>query len=79
MGKYNFDEYVERRNTNCTKWDNLDKTFPRAKKDSIPMWIADMDFAVADPIIESVHRVADRKVFGYSTIETDEFYYAILD
>lgn len=78
MGKYNFDEYVERRNTNCTKWDNLDKTFPRAKKDSIPMWIADMDFAVADPIIESVHRVADRKVFGYSTRETDEFYNAVL-
>lgn len=37
-----------------------------------------MDFAVADPIIESVHRVADRKVFGYSTRETDEFYNAVL-
>ncbi len=32
MGKYNFDAYVERRNTNCIKWDNLDKSFPRAKE-----------------------------------------------
>lgn len=79
MGKYDFDKYVERRNTNCIKWDNLDKSFPRAKEDSIPMWVADMDFEVAEPIIKSIHNVADRKIFGYSTREIDRFYNAILN
>lgn len=79
MGKYNFDKYVERRNTNCIKWDNLDQSFPKAKEGSIPMWVADMDFEVAEPIIESIHKVASRKIFGYSTRETDEFYNAVLN
>ena len=78
MGKYNFDAYVERRNTNCIKWDNLDKSFPRAKEGALPMWVADMDFEVAAPILESAHKVVDRKVFGYSTREVDRFYDAIL-
>lgn len=79
MGKYNFDKYVERRNTNCIKWDNLNQSFPKAKEGSIPMWVADMDFEVAEPIIESIHKVASRKIFGYSTRETDEFYNAVLN
>ena len=78
MGKYNFDAYVERRNTNCIKWDNLDKSFPRAKEGALPMWVADMDFEVAAPILESAHKVVDRKVFGYSTREVERFYDAIL-
>lgn len=78
MGKYNFDKYVERRNTNCIKWDNLDKSFPRAKENSLPMWVADMDFEIAEPIIQAVHKVADRKIFGYSTRETERFYDAVL-
>ena len=78
MGKYNFDAYVERRNTNCIKWDNLDKSFPRAKEGALPMWVADMDFEVAAPILEAAHKVVDRKVFGYSTREVDKFYDAIL-
>ena len=39
--KYNFDELTERRGTSCVKWDES----PSA--DVIPMWVADMDFAVA--------------------------------
>lgn len=77
MGKYDFDKVVDRRNTNCTKWDNLDKTFPKARKDSIPMWIADMDFEIAKPIVDSVHMVADRKIYGYSTRETDRYFDAV--
>ncbi|MDQ9893105.1 hypothetical protein RFZ55_12290, partial [Acinetobacter baumannii] len=71
MGKYNFDDYVERRNTNCIKWDYLNKFFPRAKEGAIPMWIADMDFEVAEPILESARKVVDRKIFGYSSREID--------
>ena len=78
MNKCNFDKYVERRNTNCTKWDTLELYFPKAKKNPLPMWVADMDFEVAEPIIKAIQNVTNRKVFGYSTREIDRFYDAIL-
>ena len=77
MGKYNFDKVVDRRNTNCIKWDNLNISFPRAKEDAMPMWVADMDFEVADPIVDAIHMTADRKIFGYSTRDTDRYFDAV--
>jgi cysteine-S-conjugate beta-lyase len=57
--KYNFDEIIERRNTDSIKW-NL---YP---DDAIPMWVADMDFRSAEPILQALHRRVDHAVFGYS-------------
>ncbi|NLY21271.1 MAG: pyridoxal phosphate-dependent aminotransferase [Tissierellia bacterium] len=62
--KYNFDKYVDRKNTNASKIDNLKALFGR--DDIIPLWVADMDFEVAEPIIKAGQNVLDRKVFGYS-------------
>ena len=42
MSKYNFDEIIERRGTNCVKWDES----PSA--DTIPLWVADMDVRAPD-------------------------------
>ena len=42
--KYDFDEFVERRGTNCVKWDES------PSDDVIPLWVADMDFRVAPAI-----------------------------
>ena len=50
--KYNFDELTERRGTSCVKWDES----PSA--DVIPMWVADMDFAVAPAIQEAIRKRA---------------------
>ncbi len=36
--------FVDRRNTDCNKWDNLEATFGEANLQG--MWIADMDFKV---------------------------------
>ena len=47
--KYNFDEYINRRNTGSLKWDTL-------KDNELPMWVADMDFKVATPIIEGFNK-----------------------
>jgi len=33
--------------------------------DVVPLWIADMDFKVAEPINEEIRRLADRGVFAY--------------
>ena len=47
MGKYNFDEIINRENTNSVKYDLKTKFMPQAKPDSLSLWIADMDFACA--------------------------------
>ena len=42
MTQYNFDEIIERRGTDCFKWDALQAMYGRA--DLTTMWVADMDF-----------------------------------
>lgn len=66
--KYDFDKVVDRRNSNCAKWDS-------DKKDILPMWIADMDFKVADPIINALEMRVEHGVFGYANIP-DAYYEA---
>lgn len=67
---YNFDELIERRGTGCVKWDECPEGV-------IPMWVADMDFAVAPAIQEAVRRRAEHPVFAY-TLVGDEYYEAII-
>ena len=57
--KYDFDQIIERRGTDSTKWG----LYPA---DVIPLWVADMDFRSAEPIIEALHQRADHGIFGYS-------------
>ena len=40
-----FERGIERKNTNCDKWDA-----PFVKEGVVPMWVADMDFEVAPAI-----------------------------
>jgi cystathionine beta-lyase len=68
--KYNFDERTERRGTSCVKWDES----PSA--DVIPMWVADMDFAVAPAIQEAIRKRAEHGIFGYTYVQED--YYAAI-
>ena len=45
MGKYNFDQYIERRGTDSSKWDGFESRFPGYNASgALPMWVADMDF-----------------------------------
>ena len=55
--KYNFDESVERRGSNCVKWDES------ADPDIIPMWVADMDFRVAPAIQKALEQRVSHGVF----------------
>lgn len=64
MGKYNFDETVDRRGTKAMKYDSLEELFGRP--DLKPMWIADMEFAVCPEITEALRRRIDHPVYGYS-------------
>jgi cystathionine beta-lyase len=58
--KYNFDEIVPRRNTNCYKWDAAESD------EMLPMWVADMDFRTAPAIIDALVRRAQHGIFGYT-------------
>ena len=64
MKKYNFDEIVNRRGTNCYKYDALKKIF--GSDDLLPLWVADTDFRTPDFIMEAIRRRMDHENLGYS-------------
>lgn len=64
--KYDLDRIVERRGTNCEKWDHLTRYFPLMKEDSLPLWVADMDFACAPKIQDALHAHIEQEIYGYS-------------
>jgi len=68
--RYNFDKQIDRRNTNSVKYDLRGKIF--AKEDVLPMWVADMDFPVADFIMEAIRERLNHPVLGY-TFRSDSF------
>lgn len=69
--KYDFDKLIERRNTGCVKWDECPNS------DIIPMWVADMDFAVAPAIQEAVRQRAEHPIYAYTLVGND-YYDAII-
>jgi cystathionine beta-lyase len=72
MSKFDFDEIIERRDTDSIKWSKKRLIEDFGAEDSIPMWIADMDFKAASPIIDAVIARAKHGVYGYGHI-SDEF------
>jgi cysteine-S-conjugate beta-lyase len=62
--QYDFDQECDRQNTNCAKWDSVKVVF--GQEDVIPMWVADMDFPVAQPIVEALRKRAEHPYYGYT-------------
>lgn len=63
---YDFDQVINRRGTASLKWDTCGE-------DILPMWVADMDFAVAKPIEDAMCSRAAHPIYGYG--EPQESYY----
>lgn len=63
MKQYNFDQVIDRKNTHSYKWDNVTYAGPM-----IPMPVADMDFVVADEILEVLHKINEHGILGYSIV-----------
>ena len=61
--QYNFDEINNRKVNFSSKYDELKVKF--GTDDLIPMWIADMDFKTAKPIIDAIINRAEQGIFGY--------------
>jgi cystathionine beta-lyase len=62
---YNFDQLVDRRRSDSTKWHKYDA-------DVLPLWIADMDFPSPEPVIRALRQRVEHGCFGYS-MELPEF------
>lgn len=70
--EYDFDRINERRGTGSYKWDSA------AGRDVLPLWVADMDFRTAPPIVDALRRRVDQGIFGY-TLVGDSYYSAVTD
>jgi len=83
--KYNFDEIIERRSTNCMNTDGWreyifhaprDQEFPFPDDEYVRMWIADMEFATPPCIIDAMKERLDKRIFGYSKIFDPKYFEA---
>ena len=66
MKTYDFDRIVDRHGTNAVKYDALTDVFGR--KELLPLWVADMDFATPDFILDALRRRLDHPVLGYTQL-----------
>ncbi|WP_418697305.1 MalY/PatB family protein [Bacteroides sp.] len=69
---YDFDTINPRRGTNSYKWDSA------PDDDLLPMWVADMDFRTALPVVEALTRRVQQGIFGYTKVP-GAYYDAITD
>ncbi len=65
--KYNFDEIIDRTNTDSMKWEKYKGT------DIIPMWVADMDFKAPPAVLDALRKSIDHGVLGYPVVSDKLF------
>ena len=76
MKTYNFDEIIDRTNTNCIKYDARTAFF--GKDDLLPLWVADMDFRTPDFIVDAIKERVEKDIYGY-TFRGESYNHAIVD
>ena len=69
--KYNFDEVIDRSANRSAKYDERIKKF--GTDDVIPLWVADMDFRTAQPIIDACRAKAEEGIWGYTSRPSSYF------
>lgn len=68
---YNFDEQIDRSNTNSLKYDfAAERGMP---KDVLPLWVADMDFPAPKEVIDELVKVSTHGIFGYTEVKEEYF------
>lgn len=78
-----FDTLIDRRGSGALKTDALRERFPMyrnedGRDDLLPMWVADMDFATPDFILDAIRQRLEHPIIGY-TIEPADYRPAIID
>lgn len=77
---YDFERVIDRRTSNSLKWvhGRHGLTPEQRDADPLPMWVADMDFRVAEPILNALQREIDVGVLGYGGL-SDTYLEAVCD
>lgn len=77
--KYDLDAVIDRKGTHCVKWEYVSQSIKGAPHDVLPLWVADMDFPCAQPILDALRCRVDRRIFGYSNPYTKGYLSAVLN
>lgn len=86
--KYNFDEIIDRKDTDALNYDGWRQYIFKADKDAqfafadnefIRMWVADMDFSTPPEILDAIKARLDRKILGYTKVYDEEYYQIFKD
>ncbi|WP_053038227.1 3M3SH-releasing C-S lyase [Staphylococcus haemolyticus] len=83
---YNFDEIIDRRSTNamnvegykCYLFGDADTSDLEEHDELIRMWIADMDFATPEVVLDAIRDRLDKKILGYTNIFGTDYYEAFV-
>lgn len=67
----NFDEVINRRGSNCLKYDFAEKR--GLPEDVLPLWVADMDFKTSSYVEDALVKRAQDAIFGYSEVQSEYF------
>lgn len=73
---YSFDQHIERRGTYASKYEAL-SLLSKDPEHAIPLFVADMDFAVPDPVLHRLEGILRHEIFGY-TVPTKPYYEAVV-
>ncbi|MDO8345938.1 MAG: PatB family C-S lyase [Cellvibrio sp.] len=73
---FDFDQEIQRENTGSVKFDGRQQYF--GTTDVLPLWVADMDFAVPECVTRALQERINHPVFGY-TLYPDSIYQSIID
>lgn len=65
MKRYNFDQIVDRKGTDSYKWDVQDN--------ELPMWVADMDFAILPEVVTAIKERLEIPAFGYCGVPKEYY------
>jgi len=85
---YNFDEVIDRRNTNALNTDGFrsyifhagpEKVFPYKDEEFVRMWVADMEFATPPEICNAITERVGKRIFGYTKLFDTEYYEVFSD
>lgn len=79
---YNFDEIIDRRSTNAMNvegykgylFGDADTSDLEEHDELIRMWVADMDFATPEVVLDAIRDRLDKKILGYTNIFGTDYY-----
>lgn len=64
-----FKTFINRKQTNSMKWDQIKQVFQTDDDDVLPLWVADMDFPAPKEVNDALIERAKHGIYGYTFID----------